>query len=264
MMVSPAEGRVTSHYGPRPKHPVTGKAGFHRGIDVAPPVPGTRGEPLYAALDGVVRLALSGVRKVGNKWPNNPITASWNTGNCIVITTDAGPTLYYGHADTITVKTGQRVKAGDVIGTMGDSGNVTGVHLHFEVWSTSDPYTHYNPVALFKEFGIEPGSAPKLIKSETVAFDVKDVTDEKHEKDEIMQEFLFISTDAKGRKHHYGTMAPAHYVYVKDEDAYIKGREAFGRKVKWWENAAKDRTVARPREAFGEYIGPADAAPEGS
>lgn len=79
--------------------------------------------------------------------------------------------------------------------------------------------------------------------------------------EDIMQEFLFISTDSKGRKHHYGTLAPAHYVYVEDENAYIKGRESFGRKVKWWENIANDRTVGRPREAFGEYIGPEDYRP---
>lgn len=81
------------------------------------------------------------------------------------------------------------------------------------------------------------------------------------DEDDDMIEYLFKSTDSQGRAHHYGTVGPAAYVWVEDEDAYIRGREARGRKVKWWENVANDRTVGRPREAFGEYIGPEDVRP---
>lgn len=86
----------------------------------------------------------------------------------------------------------------------------------------------------------------------------------KSEEDEIMKEFLFVSTDSQGRKHHYGTMYPAAFVYVANEDAYITGRKALGRTVEWWDNLAKDRTVSDPREAFGEYIGPEDFRPKGA
>lgn len=82
------------------------------------------------------------------------------------------------------------------------------------------------------------------------------------EEDDIVEEFLFISTDAQGRKHHYGTMGDSKYVYVEDEGAYIKGREVRKREVSWWKNLANDRTVDRPRECFGEYVGPESYRPK--
>src|SRR5439155_15980759 len=84
------------------------------------------GMPIYAAADGVVTEVLDGVfdRQTATPGPN---------GNHVWI--DHGnnwQTLYYHmSANTITVKVGDHVKQGQVIGLMGSSGNSTGPHLHF-------------------------------------------------------------------------------------------------------------------------------------
>ena len=167
--VSPAEGRVTSHWGPRERHPVTGVRGFHRGIDIAPPVPGQRGCPVYACYGGTVRAVRTG-RRNGDRTPN-PITGTWNTGNYVLIDGPGGGSEWYGHLETIRVAPGDRVKAGDLLGTMGDSGNVSGVHLHLEMWNgrtqggglkggnTRDPRID------FKRHGVTPGSRPVFPKA---------------------------------------------------------------------------------------------------
>lgn len=64
-------------------------------------------------------------------------------GNYIIIDHGNGVSTLYGHCDSLTVRTGQRVKQGDVIGAAGNTGNciprpsaanpVAGSHLHFEV-----------------------------------------------------------------------------------------------------------------------------------
>lgn len=167
--VSPAQGRVTSNWGWRERHPVTGVRGFHRGLDIAPPVPGQRGVPLYACVSGTIRTTVTG-RKRGDKRPN-PVTGTWNTGNCIILDGDDGNTYYYGHPDTVAVRAGQRVAAGTYLGTMGDSGNVTGVHLHLEVWKGrhqgggAGPGNTIDPRIVFKKHNVAPGSKPVFVKS---------------------------------------------------------------------------------------------------
>lgn len=52
----------------------------------------------------------------------------------IVLQGQSGSMYYYGHMDDVLVQGGQRVQAGEVIGTMGDSGSPGAVHLHFEFW----------------------------------------------------------------------------------------------------------------------------------
>lgn len=169
--VSPAEGRVTSHWGPRERHPVTGLAGFHRGIDIAPPIPGQRGVPVYACYGGTVRAVRTGKRN-GDRDPN-PITGTWNTGNFVLIDGPGGGSEWYGHLDTIVVAPGDRVEPGTYLGTMGDSGNVTGVHLHLEMWNTrnqgggSKGGNTRDPRIDFKAHGVTPGSAPVFPKTPT-------------------------------------------------------------------------------------------------
>jgi len=152
--VSPAEGRVSSEWGSR-RHPITGKAGFHRGIDIA----NNTGTPIYAAYGGTVRQANTGTG-------NNPITGAWNTGRSIIIDGPGGGSEFYGHLNTISVRKGQRVQAGDQIGTMGATGNVTGPHLHFERWAGrsqgggAGKGNTINPRVDFNRHGIRPGSKP--------------------------------------------------------------------------------------------------------
>src|SRR5262249_11171513 len=84
------------------------------------------GMPIYAAADGVVTEVLDG------QFDRNT-NGSSSDGNHVWIDHGNGwRTLYYHFArGTITVKVGDVVKAGQVIGLMGSSGNSTTVHLHF-------------------------------------------------------------------------------------------------------------------------------------
>lgn len=85
----------------------------HDGLDIAAPA----GTPEYAAADGVVISAG---------------TAS-GFGTWVRIRLANGVVLTYGHMNTILVKTGQSVTAGQQIATVGARGNATGPHLHFQV-----------------------------------------------------------------------------------------------------------------------------------
>lgn len=103
---------ISSGYGYR-VHPITKRWGMHRGVDVAAPV-GTR---VYAIADGQVTMA----RRNGS------------AGNEIRIKHANGIESRYFHMHNRTVKVGDKVRAGQLIGTVGDTGRVTGPHLHFEL-----------------------------------------------------------------------------------------------------------------------------------
>ncbi|AYN56968.1 lysin A [Arthrobacter phage Atraxa] len=100
----------------------------HAGDDWAPPAPGQRGVKIYAGADGTVR-------RVGrNIMPGH-------TGLAVLIDlgklTDKFGTdrmeIYTGHMATVSVKAGDKVKAGQVIGVMGATGNAQGIHCHLGV-----------------------------------------------------------------------------------------------------------------------------------
>ncbi|RMG86750.1 MAG: hypothetical protein D6712_06895, partial [Chloroflexi bacterium] len=111
---------------------------IHHGIDFPNPV----GETVRAAADGVV------LHGAGDGLFQN--TASY--GNVVFIQHDFGyngQTLYtlYAHLSRALVRSGERVNAGDVIGLIGDTGNVSGPHVHFEVRMGGDRYRDtYNPL----------------------------------------------------------------------------------------------------------------------
>ncbi|MCW4445168.1 peptidoglycan DD-metalloendopeptidase family protein [Vibrio splendidus] len=104
--------RVTSNFNPTRRHPVTGKVRAHRGTDYAAPV----GTPIWAAGDGMVQ-------KSGYNQFN---------GNYVFIRHSNTYITKYLHMKRRMVKTGQRVKQGQTIGTLGGTGRVTGPHLHYE------------------------------------------------------------------------------------------------------------------------------------
>ncbi|MGZ4493390.1 MAG: peptidoglycan DD-metalloendopeptidase family protein [Nocardioides sp.] len=107
----------------------------HTGLDFAA-APGT---PIHAVAGGTVTLT------------------GWGGayGNRTEITLDDGTQLWYCHQTSITVSMGQRVEAGQLIGTVGATGNVTGPHLHLEVRpGGGDPV---DPYAALVAHGVNPG-----------------------------------------------------------------------------------------------------------
>lgn len=110
---SPADGPVSSTFGPR-VHPVTGHRDFHEGVDLAVPV----GSPVRSPFPGkVVAVA------------EDP-----HLGLAITVEHPGGYRSVYGHTEASLVKVGQSVAAGEVIGRSGQSGRVTGPHLHFALY----------------------------------------------------------------------------------------------------------------------------------
>lgn len=112
----------------------------HTGIDIV----ADRGTPVIAAADGRISWAGEGLYR-GINSADDPY------GLAVSIRHDFGYDqrgIYtiYAHMDRVDVKAGQRVKAGDQIGIIGDTGNATGPHLHFEVRVQENTfYTTRNP-----------------------------------------------------------------------------------------------------------------------
>ena len=86
---------------------------WHSGIDLA----AARGTPVMATLPGVVTV----------------IVSATGYGLHVIIDHGGGLTSLYGHLDTVIVLSGDYVDAGQIIGTVGSTGNATGPHLHFEI-----------------------------------------------------------------------------------------------------------------------------------
>lgn len=102
----PVAGTITSRFGRRSR-------GTHTGIDVAT----SKGTPIKAAASGTVTYA---ARK-------------GSYGNLVVVDHGNGIQTYYAHCNSINVSAGQSVSQGQVISTVGSTGNSTGPHLHLEV-----------------------------------------------------------------------------------------------------------------------------------
>ncbi len=106
-------GRITSRFAKKRLHPVLKVYRKHPGIDIA----AKAGAPIYAAADGIVKLA----------------RYNGGYGNCVFIDHQYGYSTRYGHMQKILVRQGQRVKRGDKIGLVGKTGIATAPHLHYEV-----------------------------------------------------------------------------------------------------------------------------------
>ncbi|MDB9534608.1 M23 family metallopeptidase [Dolichospermum planctonicum CS-1226] len=116
---------ITSLFGWR-VHPITGDNRFHTGTDLGAPT----GTPILAAAKGQVE------------------TANWVSGYglAVIINHASAQQTLYGHMSEIFVQPGQWVEPGTVLGLVGNTGNSTGPHLHFEVrhltqngWVAVDP-----------------------------------------------------------------------------------------------------------------------------
>jgi murein DD-endopeptidase MepM/ murein hydrolase activator NlpD len=121
--ITPVKGIFTSGFGYR-SDPLTHGRGVHQGVDIA----AAPGQPVRASADGVIVQA----GEIGG------------LGQAVFIAHGFGVTTRYGHMSRIDVRPGQRVKRGDVVGRVGNTGRSTGYHLHYEVRVDGDPV---NPLA---------------------------------------------------------------------------------------------------------------------
>ncbi len=103
---------------------------YHAGLDFSVPM----GTPIKAADGGVVEFA-------GRTDPDG-------YGTLIIIDHGNGLKTYYGHPSRISVKTGQKIAQGQVIGGVGAEGRSTGPHLHFEVRKNRTPV---DPMPYFRK-----------------------------------------------------------------------------------------------------------------
>lgn len=105
--------RTASGYGVR-IHPIYKIPKFHNGMDFTAPT----GTDIYATGDGAVTIAKSLIGSFGNH---------------IIIDHGFGYQTVYAHMDGFNVKQGQKVKRGDIIGYVGNTGLSTAPHLHYEI-----------------------------------------------------------------------------------------------------------------------------------
>lgn len=84
------------------------------------------------------------------------VEAGWGGayGNNIVIKMNDGTYTQYAHLSSISVSVGQAVTPGQQIGLSGDTGNVTGPHLHFEARTSADYGSDIDPVAYLRSHGV--------------------------------------------------------------------------------------------------------------
>ena len=108
----PVNGWISSGFGYRIS-PFTGHKEFHRGLDIAT----KEGSPIIAPADGVVITS-------GQKWL---------MGNMVAIDHGYGMITEYGHCKELLKKKGDKVKRGDVIALVGNTGRSTGPHVHYMV-----------------------------------------------------------------------------------------------------------------------------------
>ena len=128
----PTAGRVTSCYGPR-------WGTMHQGVDIAAPI----GTPIYVPQDGVVLQA-------------GPASGF---GQAVYVQHGDGQITLYGHVNQFFVSAGQVVRAGDHIADVGNKGQSTGPHLHFEVHRGGLYASRVNPMPWLQAHGISLGGA---------------------------------------------------------------------------------------------------------
>jgi murein DD-endopeptidase MepM/ murein hydrolase activator NlpD len=115
---------ISSYFGMR-TDPFTFLPKIHRGIDFV----ANMGTKVYATGDGIVTLSKSSRKGYGNE---------------VIINHSFGYSTRYGHLNEILVMEGQKIKRGQVIGTVGSSGRSTGPHLHYEVRLNRRPVNPIN------------------------------------------------------------------------------------------------------------------------
>lgn len=118
----PVEGTVSSSFGYR-DHPMVGQERFHYGLDLS----AEEGAVIRSFADGTVIA----------------VAESAELGKYVEVAHANGYTTLYAHCSRINASAGQSVQMGDPIAEVGDTGNTTGFHLHFELCCDG---TYLNPV----------------------------------------------------------------------------------------------------------------------
>lgn len=109
---SPLNGEITSYFGYR-THPVEQTERFHYGLDIA----ADSGTVIAAFADGTV----------------TAVGESSDLGKYVELAHDGGYSTLYAHCSAVTASSGQTVRMGDPIAEVGQTGQATGPHLHFEL-----------------------------------------------------------------------------------------------------------------------------------
>ncbi len=108
----PTKGWLTSYFGMR-KSPFTGRRVMHEGLDIAANI----GTSITATADGIVAR----------------VKYSPSYGKMLIIDHGYGYRTIFGHTSKVLVKAGQQIKRGDIIAKVGNTGQSTGSHLHYEL-----------------------------------------------------------------------------------------------------------------------------------
>jgi murein DD-endopeptidase MepM/ murein hydrolase activator NlpD len=133
------------------EHPMLGYSRMHEGVDFA----ASRGTPIYAAGDGVVRYA----------------GRNGGYGNYVKLDHHDPFTTAYGHLQRLAdgIHPGAHVNQGEVIGYVGNTGRSTGPHLHYEIRKRGEPV---NPRSLELPTGYElTGDQLKAFKQRVAEID---------------------------------------------------------------------------------------------
>lgn len=136
----PVQGAISSRFGKR-KDPINNKNAFHSGIDFH----GKSGDKILATADGTVKR----------------IFRNGGYGKYILIDHGNGYTTGFAHLKTYLVKKGERIKRGQVIGLVGNTGRSTGSHLHYEVALDKKPINPYKFMEIASLIKSNSGSPEK-------------------------------------------------------------------------------------------------------
>ncbi len=124
------------------------------------------GQPVYAVADAIVSFVKDGIPNGRPEVPGRPadpgtpMTLDTIAGNHVILDLGQGIYAAYAHLQpaSIKVKVGDRVRTGDVIGLIGDSGNSTEPHLHFQLMDTNSVLGSQGLPFAFKTFTVHLGS----------------------------------------------------------------------------------------------------------
>ena len=125
---------LTSPFGNR-RSPFTKAVDFHSGLDLAASV----GTTIYAPADGLVAYA--------GRYPLSQSVSWWRFGNLVALRHGERFITLYGHCASVSVRRGQRVRQGDILGTVGNTGWSTSSHLHYEIrrWEEERGFVPVDP-----------------------------------------------------------------------------------------------------------------------